>query len=185
MKKLLPLCLLLCLLTGCAKPQAQLQATEALTSPAASEATVPTETESTAPTEPAEIQTAESTEPVDEDYYSLCTSYSKTEVEQFAREVREMILSKDWGALADRVRFPFTMGGVTYEDKEAFLNIPFDTLLNPDAIAALEAEDCADMFFKFSGIMLGNGEVWISEVLNEDFSSAGLWVIGLHILSAE
>lgn len=181
MKKLLPLCLLLCLLTGCARPQGGLLATDATTSPATSEATVPTETQAAEPTEAAQTQTAASTEPVDEDYYSLCTSYSKTEVEQFAKEIREMILTQNWAALADRVRFPFTMGDITCEDKEDFLNIPFDTLLNPDALAALEAEDCTDMFFKFSGIMLGSGEVWISEVLNEDFSSAGLWVIGLHI----
>ena len=166
MKKLLPLCLLLCLLTGCARPQA----TDPTTFPSSAETTIPDETEITEPVEAA-----------DEDYYSLCTSYSKTEVEQFAREVREMILTNNWEALSDRIRFPITVGDITYEDKATFVSAPFDTLLNPDAIATLEAEDCTDMFFKFSGIMLGNGEVWISEVLNEDFSSAGLWVIGLHI----
>ena len=73
------------------------------------------------------------------------------------------------------------MGGIAYEDSASFVTAPFETLLDTDAIQAIQNESCTDMFCKYSGIMMGNGEVWIGEVLNEDGSSAGLWVISLSI----
>ena len=118
-------------------------------------------------------------------FYSVCTGFSKDEVEQFAMDVRDMILASDWTALSERIAYPITMGGAVYEDSASFITAPFETDLNAEAIEAIQNETCTDMFCKFSGIMMGNGEVWISEVLNEDFTSAGLQVIGLEILEME
>ncbi len=115
-------------------------------------------------------------------FYSVCTDYSKAEVEQFANDVKDMILTSNWTALSKCIAYPITMGGVEYEDSASFLNAPFETALNPDAILAIQNETCTDMFCNYSGIMMGNGEVWISEVLNEDSTSAGLQVVGLQIL---
>lgn len=118
------------------------------------------------------------------DYYSVCTNYSKSEVEQFAKEVREFIIAEDWERLSEYVVYPITMAGVTYEDSTSFLAAPFEAHLDEDSIEAIRNESCTDMFCNYAGIMMGNGEVWIGEVLNEDYSSAGLHVIGLNILKA-
>ncbi len=158
--------------TGCSQPQDTLQTSERDTAEIISDATEP-ET----PSAQIEVQ--------DADFYSICTNYSKTEVEQFAAEVKDFILASDWAALSERVAYPVTMGGVVYEDSAAFVNAPFETMLHTEAIEAIRREACTDMFCNYAGIMMGNGEVWIGEVLHEDFTSAGLHVIGLHILKSE
>ena len=119
------------------------------------------------------------------DYYSVCTNYSKSEVEQFAKEVREFIIAEDWERLSEYVVYPITLAGVTYEDSTSFLAAPFEAHLDEDSIEAIHNESCTDMFCNYAGIMMGNGEVWIGEVLNEDYSSAGLRVIGLNILKSD
>lgn len=116
------------------------------------------------------------------DYYSVCTNYSKSEVEQFAKEIREFIIAEDWKRLSEYVVYPITIAGVTYEDSTSFLAAPFEAHLDEDSIEAIRNESCIDMFCNYAGIMMGNGEVWIGEVLNEDYSSVGLHVIGLNIL---
>ena len=167
-KLLLPLCMLLLLLSGCHRVEPE--STESCTPSTVSETALPAQTQVSA------------AEPIDEDFYLVCTNLPKSQVETFAKEIRDLILARDWTALADRISFPITMGGTLYEDREAFLAAPFDTMLNADALSAIEKEDCTDMFCNYAGIMLANGEVWISEILREDFSSAGLWVISLQIL---
>ena len=133
--------------------------------------TTPTETTLQAPEENQNVE-----------YYSVCTNFSKSEVEQFAKEIREFILAEDWEGLSEYVVYPITMAGVTYEDSTSFLAAPFEAHLDEDSIEAIHNESCTDMFCNYAGIMMGNGEVWIGEVLNEDYSSAGLHVIGLNIL---
>ena len=154
------------------------------------ESTVPTshiETMNIEDTLPAESTPTETTpqdpeEGQNVDYYSVSTNYSKSEVEQFAKEVREFIIAEDWERLSEYVVYPITMAGVTYEDSTSFLAAPFGTQLDERSIESIRNESCSDMFCNYAGIMMGNGEVWIGEVLNEDYSSAGLHVIGLNIL---
>ena len=154
------------------------------------ESTVPTshiETmniEDTLPTGtiPTETTVQDLEEAQNADYYSVCTNYSKSEVEQFAKEVQEFIIAEDWKRLSEYVVYPITIAGVTYEDSTSFLTAPFGTQLDEDSMESIRNESCTDMFCNYAGIMMGNGEVWIGEVLNEDYSSAGLHVIGLNIL---
>lgn len=136
-------------------------------------------------TTPTETTLQDTKEAQNADYYSVCTNYSKSEVEQFAKEVREFILAEDWEGLSEYVVYPITMAGVTYEDSTSFLAAPFETHLDEASIEAVRNEICTDMFCNYAGIMMGNGEVWIGEVLNEDYSSAGLYVIGLNILKSD
>lgn len=140
--------------------------------------TDPTETETT------QMAPQDSSDSQNTDFYSVCTNYSKTEVEQFAKEVKKLILAKDWEKLSEYMVYPITIAGVTYEDCASFLAAPFGTHLDAASIESIRNESCTDMFCNYTGIMMGNGEVWIGEVLNEDYSSAGLHVIGLNILKA-
>ena len=135
-------------------------------------------------TTPTEAMKQNPEEATDVDYYSVCTNYSKSEVELFAKEVREFILAKDWERLSEYVAYPITMAGVAYEDSTSFLAALCEAYLDEDSIESIRNESCTDMFCNYAGIMMGNGEVWIGEVLNEDYSSAGLHVIGLNILKS-
>ena len=190
-KNLLCLLILLCFLcTSCAQSQPSQEPPSTSedsvsseipheTAPAPEQDTEPVET----PLAPSEPQDAP--EPQNADFYSVCTSLSKDEVEQFAREVKDLILTSNWTALSERIAYPITMGGIVYEDRASFVTAPFETLLDSDAIEAIQNENCTDMFCNYSGIMMGSGEVWIGEVLNEDGTSAGLRVIGLSILTQD
>ena len=73
------------------------------------------------------------------------------------------------------------MGGIVCEDSASFVTAPFETLLDADAIEAIQNENCTDMFCNFFKILMCNGEVWIWEVLNEGGPSAGLRVISRSI----
>ena len=191
MKKNLLCLILLCFLcTSCAQSQ------PAQEPPSTSEDSVSSETpHETAPAPEQDTESVETpldpSEPQDApdsqnaDFYSVCTSLSKDEVEQFAREVKNLILSSNWTALSEHIAYPITMGGIVYEDSASFVTAPFEALLDTNAIEAIQNENCTDMFCKYSGIMMGNGEVWIGEVLNEDGTSAGLRVIGLSILTQD
>lgn len=181
MKKLIVIiCILISmsLLAACSTDKKALEATEIPVPSEAIDAAID-------PTIASEVLIQDSTQEDNTQFYSVCTNYSKAEVELFAETVREMILAKDWESLSELVSYPVSMNGVIYEDRASFLSAPFDTQLNADAIAVFEQESCSDMFCNYAGIMMGNGEVWMAEVLNEDLTSAGLKVTGLHILNAD
>ena len=182
MKKLISIiCIMISmsLLAACSTDKKALEATEITVS------SDPSESMAIEATMQSEVILQNSLEEENAQFYSVCTNLSKSEVELFAETVREMILAKDWKALSECISYPITMGEITYEDPIAFLSAPFDTQLNADAITVLEQETCTDMFCNYAGIMMGNGEVWMAEVLNEDFTSEGLKVIALHILNVE
>ena len=181
MKKMLLCLLLLCFLcASCAQSQ------PAQEPPSAEEGALSSETPALEPGQgnttteiPASSEPQDSTDSQNADFYSVCTNFTKAEVERFAGEVKDLILTSDWTALSEYMAYPITMGGTVYEDRASFVTAPFETLLDADAIETIRNETCTDMFCKYSGIMMGNGEVWIGEVLNEDGTSAGLRVIGL------
>lgn len=108
-----------------------------------------------------------------------CTYFSKDEVEDFAKEVRQQILDYNWEGLSEKILYPITIGETTYESKKEFAaeEFTFDDRFRK----LLQEESCEDMFCNWQGIMLGEtGQVWISEFLNEDFSSQGLKVYGIN-----
>jgi len=53
------------------------------------------------------------------------------------------------------------MGGIVCEDSASFVTAPFETLLDADAIEAIQNENCTDMFCNFFRTTMGNDEVWI------------------------
>jgi hypothetical protein len=127
-----------------------------------------------------EITEADSSTTDNEDYYSVCTNLSKSEVEAFAKEVKDQILKKDWTGLAEKVSYPITIAGVTYNGSGEFSNADLDAAFDTDFMTAIEEESCTDMFCNYQGIMLGNGQVWISEVLNDDMTSQGLKILEIN-----
>ena len=140
-------------------------------------------TEQVSATEEVAVSEAETTEEqTDEasDYYAVCTSHSKEEVEAFAQKVKDYILNKDWESLAGTISYPITVGDVECSNAEDFKKLAFDEIFTEDFYTALENESCKDMFCNYSGIMLGNGQVWIGEVLEETEETGELMVIEIH-----
>lgn len=103
----------------------------------------------------------------DTDYYAAATSFSKSEVEAFARKVKEALLSEDWDALASLVSDPVTVGDTSCSLEE-FRDMDLSSGLSDELTEALEQEDCSDMFCNWQGIEMGDGQVWISEVVDAD-----------------
>lgn len=119
----------------------------------------------------------------DNDYYRAATSISSAEVEQYAAQVRQQFLGKDWSAIASEISYPIIISDITYETSEDFLNASgsFDSNLDDAFLSAIEHEDCVEMFCNYEGIMIGeSGQIWISEVLNDDFTSQGLKITAIN-----
>lgn len=116
----------------------------------------------------------------DINYYSVFTNEDKATVESFAKTVRQQILDKDWAGLADNVLFPITVSGKTYSSKEEFAAADWDSILTAEFLKDIQDETCENMFSNSEGVMLGMGEVWISEHLDENFESLGLKVIAIN-----
>lgn len=102
----------------------------------------------------------------DDQYYSLVTDLSKSEVEAFAEKVKNCVVSQDWTGLASLLSDSVTIDGNTYS-VEKFKQMDFSNV-NADFISAIRDESCQDMFCNWQGIMLGSGEIWISEAINEN-----------------
>ena len=76
--------------------------------------------------------------------------------------------------MADKISYPITIGNITCNSKEDFAKGDFAAELNEEFYAGMEKESCMDMFCNYSGIMFGDGQVWIAEVENE------LKIIGIN-----
>lgn len=97
--------------------------------------------------------------------YSGVTTMDRAEVEAFAEKVRDAYLKSDWATLAPLVKYPITIVPdqeiATPQDFTAYM---FDKAPTDGDRAAMEEEDCRDMFVNGEGICLGSGQIWLSDV---------------------
>ena len=114
----------------------------------------------------------------DSDYYSICTSYSKQEVESFALEAKNSVLSGDWEKVSGMIIYPITIKGVKYKNAEdlAKAEIGFSQTFTEQ----LAKEECTNLFANWQGIMLGNGCIWIGEVYEKDTHTSQLKIIAIN-----
>ena len=118
-----------------------------------------------------------------DNYYSVATDIPRAEVESYAAQIKQQFLEHDWSAISSEISYPIMIADITYNNSTDFLNASseFESNLQEAFFSALEEEDCVEMFCNWQGIMLGEtGEVWISEVLDEEFTSQGLKIIGIY-----
>ncbi len=115
-----------------------------------------------------------------EDYYSMVTSASAKEVEQFAAGIKEDVLFKDWKSLSAKLAYPIQIGGKTINSSKEFLNMDIDGMLSQEFVNAIDAESCREMFFNYQGIMMGEtGQIWIASVDN----GVGQWELKVIALN--
>lgn len=118
---------------------------------------------------------------VREDYYEVATSLSTaSEVEKFARGIKEDVLSGDWASLSDKLIYPITIDGHTLNDSSDFLELDIDRNLSQEFVNAINAESCRKMFCNWQGIMMGvTGQIWFTDV----DEGSGMWelkIIGIN-----
>ena len=115
-----------------------------------------------------------------EDYYSMVTSASAKEVEQFAAGIKEDVLFKDWMSLSEKLVYPIQIGGKMIQSSKEFLDMDIDGMLSPEFVDAIDAETCREMFFNYQGIMMGaTGQIWFASVDN----GAGQWELKVIALN--
>ena len=100
----------------------------------------------------------------DPDHYASVTAMDKARVETVVGfNARTAYLSKDWHTLADMIRYPITINGTALTDADAFLGYMMDKTVSDSDRQAMNDEDLLDMFVNAQGIMLGDGEIWLSD----------------------
>lgn len=113
------------------------------------------------------------------DRYKVCTGIAAETVESFAAKIQTAILTQDWDTLAQNCAYPITVSGTAYSSAEDLKAA--DITLDEKYLAAVKSAAVTNMFANAQGIMMGSGEVWISEVLDAQMKSEGLKVIALNV----
>lgn len=94
--------------------------------------------------------------------YSGVTTMDRAEIEAFAEKVRDAYLKSDWATLAPLINYPITLAPdqeiATPQDFTAYM---FDKMPTEADRAAMEEENCRDLFVNGEGICLGSGQVWL------------------------
>lgn len=100
----------------------------------------------------------------DPDHYAAVTAMDKFQVETVVGfNMRTDYLSENWYALADMIRYPITINGTELSDADAFLGYMIDKTVSDSDRQAMLEEDLLDMFVNGEGIMMGDGEIWLSD----------------------
>jgi len=115
-----------------------------------------------------------------EDFYSMVTSASAEEVEQFAAGIKDDIMVKDWESLSQKLAYPIQIEGKVINNNDEFLQLDIDSRLSREFVDGIATESCREMFFNYQGIMMGEtGQVWIASVDN----GAGEWELKVIALN--
>ena len=100
----------------------------------------------------------------DPDRYASVTAMDKAQVETVVGfNVRTWYLSENWYAMASMIRYPITINGTELADDDAFLGYMIDKTIGESDREAMLEEDFLDMFVNYQGIMMGDGEIWLSD----------------------
>ena len=100
----------------------------------------------------------------DPDHYASVTAMDKFQVETVVGfNVRTAYLDQNWYALADMIRYPITINNTELADADAFLGYMIDKTVSESDREAMLEEDFLDMFVNYQGIMMGGGEIWLSD----------------------
>ena len=107
----------------------------------------------------------EQTSEIPDDYYAIVTSEPAVEVERFAAEIKNDILSRNWESLSEKIAYPIEIDGKEITSSNDFLNMGLDSTLSQAFVDAIAAESCHEMFVSYRGIMMGEtGLIWLSDV---------------------
>lgn len=115
-----------------------------------------------------------------EDFYAIVTEKSQTEVEEYARQVKELFLNHKWDKIAEMISYPIEINGIVYTTPSEIEHMQLEQNYSEMFISALGQESCQAMYCDSDGICLGSGEVWIAEV--EQNGSKELKIVSINRL---
>lgn len=87
-------------------------------------------------------------------------------VERFARDFQDALSKRDAVRVASMVRFPLrvnTEGARPWRLQKAQLLKAFDQVFPVAVVKEVLAQDPAQLFHNYQGVMFGNGAVWANE----------------------
>jgi hypothetical protein len=113
--------------------------------------------------------------------FSMFTDMSNAEVRNFVDGVKSDILNEDWTSLAVKISYPIAIGSKTFETEDEFADYNIGSLLSDVFKISISETDCSNLFADYEGVMMGNGGIWITEMLNEDMSSQGLKIYAWNL----
>lgn len=124
----------------------------------------------------------ETTQSVEESVvdYSVFTNLDSQTVQEFATNVQKKVADKDWASLAEDISYPITVGSETFDTAEQLAAFDFDQILTDDFYNAVAKTDCSNLFANAEGAMLGDGQIWFAEILDDDGNSLGLKIITIN-----
>ena len=100
----------------------------------------------------------------DPDHYASVTAMDKFMLEtEVCFAVRTAYLDENWYALAGQIRYPITVNGTALADADAFLDYMNDKTLSESGRQAMMNETLLDMLVSEQGIMMGGGDVCLSD----------------------
>ena len=100
----------------------------------------------------------------DPDHYASVTAMDKFMLEtEVCFAVRTAYLDENWYALAGQIRYPITINGTALADADAFLDYMNDKTLSESGRQAMMEETLLDMLVSEQGIMMGGGDVCLSD----------------------
>lgn len=117
--------------------------------------------------EPTTVATEESELEIDveaENYYARATQKSQAEVEEYARQVKELFLNHKWDKIAEMISYPIEINGIVYTTPSEIKQMQLEQNYSEMFMSALGQESCQAMYCDSDGICLGSGEIWIAEV---------------------
>ena len=109
--------------------------------------------------------------PKDDNYYAVATDKTTKEVEKYMADVVEMVQNNDIDAIVDNATFPFYLVGVEYNDADSLrtaLEADDSVLKDKDFVKKVLSEDPHELGANSHGIFLGDGEIWIRSVIEDD-----------------
>ena len=107
--------------------------------------------------------------------YSVATTLDKESVENFASSIQDAVINSDWDTLSQKVNYPIDIDGISVTNNEDFVNLINEKGVSSDFVAAIQADPCKDMFARDLGIMMGNGEIWFTQIADtEELAITGI-----------
>ena len=111
-----------------------------------------------------EAVTASASEIGDADHYTGVTALPPEVVEEIARSLKQAYLDEDWSAFVNMIDYPITMyPDVKIEDADAFMDYVQGKHVHESDRAAMEEENCVNMFANGQGICMGSGQIWLND----------------------
>lgn len=110
-------------------------------------------------------------------------SYIAEEVRQFAQDIQATVAARRWADLADSIQYPITVGGVRFSNAEQFTAYDIDSLLDEAFYTAVADTDCSGLntlFSNWQGVMLGDGQIWFSEIQDSNGNSLGMKITAIN-----